>query len=285
MGRKRSLVGRVAAKIYHEGIPRRLKSLMHPHARLLRVQLIQFLQGKEYPVKIELETNSSCTRKCSYCPIDPNDKTVLETEVFHSVIDQLRDWGYQGILSPHTYNEPLTDKRIFNFLTYISKNLPNAEIVLLTNGDLLSQKTVERLVDIGVSRIYVSLHNPLPKKTEKNLRALDSQYKSINLVDLRPGHRINPLSNRGGLIDIGPTKPHRRCSAVDMMIIRADGNVVLCCNDYNKTFIAGNVKNRSLPEIWNDENFKNLRDRIRNGSKELPVCKACEFETNWTYGE
>lgn len=63
-----------------------------------------------------------------------------------------------------------------------------------------------------------------------------------------------------------------------MMVIRADGNVVLCCNDVNEQYIFGNVKEEGLESIWNKPKFRELRHNIRRGKYVLPICKRCGYE-------
>ncbi|MBW5394985.1 SPASM domain-containing protein [Brachyspira hampsonii] len=58
------------------------------------------------------------------------------------------------------------------------------------------------------------------------------------------------------------------------LVISKDGNIILCCQDYFKKYIMGNVMEKSILEIWNSYNdlrVKLLRDNI----VELPICKKC----------
>lgn len=43
------------------------------------------------------------------------------------------------------------------------------------------------------------------------------------------------------------------------LTVMADGSVVPCTQDYNCELAQGNVKDNSLKEIWNGENYENLR--------------------------
>jgi radical SAM protein with 4Fe4S-binding SPASM domain len=61
------------------------------------------------------------------------------------------------------------------------------------------------------------------------------------------------------------------------MAIHANGNVVACAVDYEGHFVAGNINEKSLKEIWQNEHFKNLRQIHREHRwDELPaICKTC----------
>lgn len=61
------------------------------------------------------------------------------------------------------------------------------------------------------------------------------------------------------------------------MAIHSNGNVVACAVDYEGNFVAENVLNKSLKEIWNGEHLSKLRKPHRNHDWEnIPkVCKTC----------
>ncbi|WP_258022067.1 SPASM domain-containing protein, partial [Brachyspira hampsonii] len=67
---------------------------------------------------------------------------------------------------------------------------------------------------------------------------------------------------------------YKKCQAIRSLVISKDGNIILCCQDYFKKYIMGNVMEKSILEIWNSYNdlrVKLLRDNI----VELPICKKC----------
>ncbi len=62
------------------------------------------------------------------------------------------------------------------------------------------------------------------------------------------------------------------------MIIHSNGMVSPCCADYDKKVIVGDIKDKSLKEIWNDERYQKLRrDILQNNLKEGTRCKNCKF--------
>ncbi|KPA16299.1 radical SAM additional 4Fe4S-binding domain-containing protein [Candidatus Magnetomorum sp. HK-1] len=61
-----------------------------------------------------------------------------------------------------------------------------------------------------------------------------------------------------------------------------DGNVSICCVDWDNEIILGNVANNSLQEIWRNDKFEHLRNlHINNRSNEISVCKKCDNISNW----
>lgn len=59
------------------------------------------------------------------------------------------------------------------------------------------------------------------------------------------------------------------------MYIHTNGNVYPCCDSFDReSLILGNIREQSFEEIWNSDEYKNLRKRMLDG-KESPHCKNC----------
>lgn len=58
--------------------------------------------------------------------------------------------------------------------------------------------------------------------------------------------------------------------------IRSTGEVCPCCAFFSSELTLGNIKNKTIYELWNGEEMKNLRQLHKNGSfAENPWCKKC----------
>ncbi|HTY74888.1 MAG TPA: radical SAM protein [Candidatus Nanoarchaeia archaeon] len=57
-----------------------------------------------------------------------------------------------------------------------------------------------------------------------------------------------------------------------------NGDVIICCNDYAKRIILGNVKNNSVKEIWNGKKYQAFRETVFSKDFEkIPECKNCSL--------
>jgi len=55
-----------------------------------------------------------------------------------------------------------------------------------------------------------------------------------------------------------------------------DGKVVACCRDIMSEFIAGDVNEKSLLEIWNDKPLTELRETLARGDyQKVDLCRSC----------
>src|SRR6185369_4543838 len=89
-----------------------------------------------------IETTSICNLRCPYCPNSTvgRDQEFMEEATFYRIIDSLKEYdgNYTGLIAPHFYGEPLIDNRLETFVSYIRKVHPHSNIIIYTNGELLS---------------------------------------------------------------------------------------------------------------------------------------------------
>jgi radical SAM protein with 4Fe4S-binding SPASM domain len=55
-----------------------------------------------------------------------------------------------------------------------------------------------------------------------------------------------------------------------------NGDVVLCCVDWERRHVFGNIHERSIKEIWNSEGYRRYRDRMRNNDFAGTLCEHCQ---------
>jgi len=102
-----------------------------------------------------------------------------------------------------------------------------------------------------------------------------------------------PLENRGGnIIEFDELKPKdsnsRRfvnCTRLfKQAYILFNGDMVLCCTDYTRKVVLGNVEKTSIEEVWNSKKATTIRRLFFEGRlNEIPLCKDCEIADS--YGE
>ncbi|MEE9230957.1 MAG: radical SAM/SPASM domain-containing protein [Acidobacteriota bacterium] len=95
------------------------------------------------------------------------------------------------------------------------------------------------------------------------------------------------LENRGGNIADADSFSHSHqmqyfstCTRLfKQMYIMFNGDVVLCCTDYSREQILGNVRDKSLYEVWNGEVAMNTRRTFLSDKiGELPLCGKCKID-------
>ena len=143
--------------------------------------------------EVEFETLAYCNRKCEYCPnvdwerFGDDESFFMKDEVFRALIQQLKDLGFSGQISPHLYGEPLSDPRLTKWVAHIRKNLPDSKIKVVTNGDFLSKQKYDELIESGVNVFFISIHSKKLKKICLDmLDQLTEQEKSLLIAKYDP---------------------------------------------------------------------------------------------------
>ncbi len=109
---------------------------------------------------------------------------------------------------------------------------------------------------------------------------LYTMYKSVLKFQQDQKMKIDIADNIGHFTSLEPyvrTHPFRGCPAGKWNIgIEADGKIRGCLSIRNDENVVGDIRQRSLKEIWEDsETFKIFRERTPD--KLTGFCKECEF--------
>jgi MoaA/NifB/PqqE/SkfB family radical SAM enzyme len=93
------------------------------------------------------------------------------------------------------------------------------------------------------------------------------------------------LENRGGntldaqLLCRNDMRPHTNCTRLfKQAYIMFNGDMVLCCTDYTRQAVLGNIVGSSIESVWNGSKAKEIRALYSGGRSDLiPLCRECEI--------
>jgi radical SAM protein with 4Fe4S-binding SPASM domain len=114
-----------------------------------------------YPLQLDFELNASCNLKCPMCPLSAESNegkgknTWFKFEIFKRIIDNGVENGLKAIKLNYL-NEPLIRKDITDFISY-AKKTGIVDIYFSTNGLLLDDDFIVKLIDAGLTRIQISI--------------------------------------------------------------------------------------------------------------------------------
>jgi len=253
---------------------------------------IDYFMGKEespYPLVVNLETINRCNGSCAFCTANHKAEKrpfkKMTDELFHSIIDQLADWGFKGHLTLYGNNEPWIDTRIVEFHEYCRKKLPDSFIFMSTNGLLLDIDKVKAIipyVDQLIINNYcedMKLHDNV-KVIYDYVKANPDEFKDVEiLIQMRYAKAI--LTNRAGSApnkknDTKIIKETCLMPYTDMFIF-PDGKMGLCCCDNFEVTSLADLNEVPLKDAWNSEEYKKARNAIKDGRQNYPFCKFCDF--------
>ncbi|MEN3262779.1 radical SAM/SPASM domain-containing protein [Sodalis endosymbiont of Spalangia cameroni] len=216
---------------------------------------------------VEIEINSRCNRRCTYCPnvVAPRDAPkVMKPAQFDSILDRLEECHFNGRLSYHFYNEPLLHPRLPQFVARVTERLPAVRQILYSNGDYLTDEKYRLLYDNGIKHFIITQHDGQPGEAKPALTWLIPDQLQ--------------LTNRAGNVAAGPEiGTHHPCYAPsDMLIITITGNVVLCYEDNREEVVFGNVFTTPIMAIWDAPAFREAREALARGNRNAtPICRRC----------
>lgn len=230
---------------------------------------------------VELEINSMCNRRCSYCPNISTQRPVgyMTESLFRKIIADLAEMNFDGNVSYHFYGEPMLDKRLLGFVEYTVKQLPKCRPLIYSNGDFLTLDIFHDYIKWGRTTFCITQHdNCIPPNLQEILNEANAQEQDH--ISVRFADNID-MMNRSGLIKwMGvPREPLEvPCDApLATMVIAMNGNVVLCCNDYFETEVLGNVATHSLRQVWCSEPFERFRIALSRGDRTASkLCASCD---------
>jgi MoaA/NifB/PqqE/SkfB family radical SAM enzyme len=124
----------------------------------LQSRLLKKAAQKIFPMKAMFELTYRCNLKCRHCYVAPSavneGRKELETKQVFIILDQLAGAGCLNI--GFTGGEPFLREDIFEILGY-AKN-KGLNVIVLTNGTLLTPERADRLKELGLNKIDISFH-------------------------------------------------------------------------------------------------------------------------------
>lgn len=251
------------------------------------------------------QTDASFTQK------DKGYMGTMPFELFKEVVDQAE--GKIDFLSLASRGEPFVCKDISKMLRYcVGKFLG---LKLNTNASLLTEELCHSVLAGGVNTVVFSAdaaEEPLYSKLRVNgklQKVLDNikmfrsikekQYAHSQIIARVSGVRFNdaqsissmsnvwgPIVDQVCFVDYNPWENvyesevnHMSTPCSDLwrrMFVWFDGKVNPCDTDFKSTLSMGNVKGKSISELWRSEEYERLRkSHLGNQRGKINPCRRC----------
>ena len=261
-----------------------------------KIQLFDY-QGVKLPLPTEIEISESgtCNRSCSFCPRSAKDfvdkKEFITNELHEKLCKELQDLNYKGTVRYSGFVEPMLDKNIYNLINMVKNFLPDTNVEMVTNGDPLNLKRLEKLFQSGLNRILISAYDG-----KEDADRLEDLCKSANLSSDQyiVRHRYYSeekdfgitLSNRSGLMENAEFKikslsePLKNPCYIPSYTFFLDyqGDVLMCPHDWGKKIILGNLNKTNLTEIWFSKKSMQIRKMLNKSNRNFTPCNVCDVE-------
>lgn len=295
----------------------------------------------DFPLVLQIQTQSLCNGRCSICPYSLVSKKLDQGKMSWNLFAKMANEAARAhSLSTVIFdlqNEPLLDKRIFEWIGYFKSINPDKYCTIVTNGESLDKFSAAEIVRSNLDCLVVSLNahskgmyesinnglnfdtvmnnistlmsNPSiksrlilsfvhTKQNEPELRTATKYWKSqgvqVDVVELT--NRAGSLKNYEGIkpktnfqnipvisrVWADLVTSVRKATGCEIpfyqMNILFNGDSIICCHDWNRDMIVGNVEMNSLGEVWNSEEMNEIRRLVlRKEYNQIDACQDCSF--------
>ncbi len=234
--------------------------------------------GETYHVYIELSNLCNYAYMHKGCLASrQTEKRILPADKVYNIIDTLAKYKYgKGkSLSFYNYSETLNDPRLFKFIEYARKKLPDCDLIVGTNGWYLNDVMAMELYDVGVDLILVTSYTSNEHiRLVKIKNYVAEQFKRGNLKAFMI-RRVKQMDCR-----LNMTGKKGACYApLTELILSSSGDLRLCCIDVRQDGEYGNIHKKDFEQIMIDvyPKFYDLRQQLIKSDRQLEICEKCSF--------
>lgn len=258
--------------------------------------------------QFHLEATNICSRegrRCSYCSdTDTRKKGFMDITLAGTILSQI------DTLNPEKKEillflsgEPLLHPQIGELIVLANKV---GDSVIHTNADVLTEEKSLQIINAGLTRIFINLHNrpdigTVPPETLANIKhflglndhtiethlqkiiplpdnlpneeELRKEFPGIDYIDFRRPHSWAKRGSVKGADEI-PNDDFHTCSFLaNNMAINWEGKVHLCCACLNDERIIGDLTKEMVRDV--DLKLDNLYKQQLD-KEIISVCSGCE---------
>jgi radical SAM protein with 4Fe4S-binding SPASM domain len=231
---------------------------------------------------------------------------------FNSLVDQAKELGADTI-SVFGYGEPLLDLGIINKVAYCTKL--GLDTFITTNASLLQVDMATMLLRAGLKKIRFSCHGVYKNydKVHKPLRFEDTIRNITNFISknrvkfhsqCRTAMSVIPMHGESveeirkfwdnAMDELEIWRPHNWTDGKGFrdltkkrkktcgrpykgpVQINSDGNMMVCCFDYDAKMTVGNTHTSTIEEILKSDRFRFVRKCHDNGTLGNLPCSTCD---------
>jgi len=234
---------------------------------------LRYIRGGKGPFDKTKRIAFELSNLCNYsdihagkCPISEiKGKKILSEEIVYQVLKSCQKYDYRGYIAFDVYNEPLIDPRLMMFIKKTKEMLPKATVVIQSNGFYFDQTLANELEKNGVGLIRVSAYTPEEKERLEQIK-LNIPYKVTPII----------LDGRIEIYAESEKNLNKPCLApLNEILVTHDAKVLLCCWDWKRQNVFGDLKQQSLEEILLSPKIRETYERLSKGDRFLDICKRC----------
>lgn len=266
---------------------------------------------------MEIETSTVCNWRCEYCPVksDTREKKFIEFKLFEQLIQKAREYKCIKEIGIHSFNEPSLDPNFHRYSDMIFDS--GFKFLIFTNGSMLDEKNIknlsrfkERLTIVfnfpsiskdkfnkmtgsnsyerscealRLSFLYgITTHinvQGIGADRENEARKVFAAFPKAKMISYDSSDRGGAVKNKKYLNHIDLTDDRMRgCYTLTRSIyVTVDGHLDMCCNDYGKKYLIGDIRSSTIDEALSGESACEARKKVWGAlpAEKSFLCRSC----------
>lgn len=268
------------------------------------------------PWCIQPEMTEGCSRICSFCGLQairdkPGNFKFMSVALAAKIAEECSTFCPKARVEFAMRGEPLMNPQADEIVATFRRFMPKAQLMITTNGDTMKnrmQGRLEKLFAAGLNFVLLDTYYPGRDEQRAEVATLNDITVFDYYDDWAP-QGISPYHNHGTklqrtvvLMDdllardgehpsrvvkshagsnpnaVMPTEPLKRNCGRPFreMTIAWNGDFTLCCDDWRKQYIIGNVNTDLLRDLWKHPRLEAARARLMQKDRSFGPCIQCD---------
>ncbi len=178
------------------------------------------------PSHVQIEGIDFCNAKCGMCPVPmlKRAKTIMKMDLFRKIVQDCQEVK-PLVVSPFLNGEPFLDPLLFERIACVNELLPETKVQLISNGELLDEKKLDKLLALNVASISFSV-NAYSTKAHQDVMGLNHEkvLKNINrFIERSHGqipHKVTFVSQQENMLEENAFKDYWRKKGVRATVLQ-----------------------------------------------------------------
>jgi radical SAM protein with 4Fe4S-binding SPASM domain len=273
-------------------------------------------------LNFHIETTNYCNAQCVFCPHRRMRRrpVIMSDKLFDRLISSIKRESITPLqFELQGFGEPLIAPNIIDRIKKLKRNFPRSKVIMFTNYNLATDKITRALLRSGLDYLNISF-NGYDQKNYRSKMHLDFDRTLANVDQLLllktriPNHlkitfsavclnqkeeqKMSTFFQRFSHPDVSSkifSRHHWLNSKINQnetlpclkpfntVMVLANGDISLCCADYEGRAVFGNIKKNKLLDIFYSPAMEKIRQQHLLGNTNVSICSTCDVK-NFTRG-
>jgi AdoMet-dependent heme synthase len=223
------------------------------------------------PLSVQFDLTYRCNERCVHCYLDHDDHGELTTAEVKSVLDQLASAGTLFLI--FSGGELLLRKDLFEILDYA--RALGFDIKLKTNAILLGEREADRIRDLGVRSVQVSIYSHRPEVHDGITKVPGSLHRSLAAIRFLRARGLHVLIANVLMRQNAGDYPHVRALAAELGVECTIDPTITPKMDGDTSILNLRISEPQLLRVYTDKSLIEDRANEPATNNEMLDARPC----------